>query len=279
MDRRGRGASGDTPPYAIEREFEDVAAVADALAAEAGHPIDVVGHSYGGRAALGASAADARRSAGSCATRARRRRRARATARPASRSGCARTSRSATTTPRWPRSWARSWAWPPADLAAYRADPVWPVAGRGGRHDPARARGRAGPRRLARPARGRPAAGPPDPRRREPARLPRRHRGARPAPRRRPHRRHRRRPPRRPPHAPRRVRRRRRGIPGLSGPRRRRGAADGAGARYRPRVRAPQGEHTRSGCVQRSSRRPQRTPAPPGTDASAHACQLRPCSR
>ncbi len=36
MDRRGRGASGDTLPYAIEREFEDVAAVADALAADAG---------------------------------------------------------------------------------------------------------------------------------------------------------------------------------------------------------------------------------------------------
>ena len=29
IDRRGRGASGDTSPYAIEREFEDVAAVAD----------------------------------------------------------------------------------------------------------------------------------------------------------------------------------------------------------------------------------------------------------
>ena len=28
IDRRGRGASGDTAPYAIEREFEDVAAVA-----------------------------------------------------------------------------------------------------------------------------------------------------------------------------------------------------------------------------------------------------------
>jgi len=55
MDRRGRGASGDTPPYAIEREFEDVAAVADTVAAEAGHPVDVVGHSYGGRAALGAA--------------------------------------------------------------------------------------------------------------------------------------------------------------------------------------------------------------------------------
>ena len=38
IDRRGRGASGDTPPYAIEREFEDVAAVAEALAAETGRP-------------------------------------------------------------------------------------------------------------------------------------------------------------------------------------------------------------------------------------------------
>lgn len=61
MDRRGRGASGDSPAYAIEREFEDVAAVAEALAAGAGAPhgqpghVDVAGHSYGGRCALGAS--------------------------------------------------------------------------------------------------------------------------------------------------------------------------------------------------------------------------------
>jgi pimeloyl-ACP methyl ester carboxylesterase/GNAT superfamily N-acetyltransferase len=55
IDRRGRGASGDTPPYSIEREFEDVAAVASALAAETGAPIDIVGHSYGGRCALGAA--------------------------------------------------------------------------------------------------------------------------------------------------------------------------------------------------------------------------------
>ncbi len=55
MDRRGRGASGDTLPYAIQREFEDVAAVAEALSAAMGAPIDVVGHSYGGRTALGAA--------------------------------------------------------------------------------------------------------------------------------------------------------------------------------------------------------------------------------
>ena len=29
-DRRGRGGSGDTQPYALEREFEDLAAVIDA---------------------------------------------------------------------------------------------------------------------------------------------------------------------------------------------------------------------------------------------------------
>jgi pimeloyl-ACP methyl ester carboxylesterase len=55
IDRRGRGTSGDAPPYSIEREFEDVAAVASSLARESGTPVDVVGHSYGGRCALGAA--------------------------------------------------------------------------------------------------------------------------------------------------------------------------------------------------------------------------------
>jgi pimeloyl-ACP methyl ester carboxylesterase len=55
IDRRGRGASGDTPPYSIEREFGDVAAVTSELARESGAPVDVVGHSYGGRCALGAA--------------------------------------------------------------------------------------------------------------------------------------------------------------------------------------------------------------------------------
>ena len=55
IDRRGRGASGDTLPYAIEREFEDVAAVADALAAETGRTVDAFGHSYGGRCTMGAA--------------------------------------------------------------------------------------------------------------------------------------------------------------------------------------------------------------------------------
>jgi pimeloyl-ACP methyl ester carboxylesterase len=59
MDRRGRGASGDGPPgelYSIEREFDDLAAVARALADEAAPGgVDVVGHSYGGGVALGAA--------------------------------------------------------------------------------------------------------------------------------------------------------------------------------------------------------------------------------
>jgi pimeloyl-ACP methyl ester carboxylesterase len=55
LDRRGRGASGDASAYAIEREYEDLAAVADGLAAESGGLVDLAGHSYGGRCALGAS--------------------------------------------------------------------------------------------------------------------------------------------------------------------------------------------------------------------------------
>jgi len=53
MDRRGRGASGDVEPYAVEREFEDVAAVAEAIVGNAGEPVAVIGHSFGGRVALG----------------------------------------------------------------------------------------------------------------------------------------------------------------------------------------------------------------------------------
>ena len=58
IDRRGRGASGDGAadhPYSIEREFDDLAAVVDAIAADTSFPVDVVGHSYGGRIALGAA--------------------------------------------------------------------------------------------------------------------------------------------------------------------------------------------------------------------------------
>ena len=56
VDRRGRGASGDGEgPYSIELEYDDLAAVADEVAGEAEMPVDVVGHSYGGRIGLGAA--------------------------------------------------------------------------------------------------------------------------------------------------------------------------------------------------------------------------------
>jgi len=58
IDRRGRGESGDGKPgepYEIDREFEDLVAVIDAVAGPGGHPVDVVGHSYGGRIGLGAA--------------------------------------------------------------------------------------------------------------------------------------------------------------------------------------------------------------------------------
>jgi pimeloyl-ACP methyl ester carboxylesterase len=55
IDRRGRGGSGDTLPYDIEREYEDVAAVAVAVAGDPPGLVDIVGHSYGGRCALGAA--------------------------------------------------------------------------------------------------------------------------------------------------------------------------------------------------------------------------------
>lgn len=55
MDRRGRGGSGDADPYEIQREFEDVAAVIDAIAASIGSPINVLGHSYGALCSLEAT--------------------------------------------------------------------------------------------------------------------------------------------------------------------------------------------------------------------------------
>lgn len=57
IDRRGRGASGDTigMGYSIDREYDDLAAVAHTVATLDGRPVDVLGHSYGGRIALGAA--------------------------------------------------------------------------------------------------------------------------------------------------------------------------------------------------------------------------------
>jgi pimeloyl-ACP methyl ester carboxylesterase len=52
-DRRGRGGSGDTLPYALEREFEDI----DALITDAGGSAHLYGISSGGALALEAAAA------------------------------------------------------------------------------------------------------------------------------------------------------------------------------------------------------------------------------
>jgi pimeloyl-ACP methyl ester carboxylesterase len=53
FDRRGRGASGDSEPYAVEREVEDLAAMVEA----AGGSAMVYGHSSGAILALEAAAA------------------------------------------------------------------------------------------------------------------------------------------------------------------------------------------------------------------------------
>jgi pimeloyl-ACP methyl ester carboxylesterase len=52
-DRRGRGDSGDTPPYAVEREVEDL----EALVEEAGGTAFALGHSSGAVLALEAATA------------------------------------------------------------------------------------------------------------------------------------------------------------------------------------------------------------------------------
>ena len=53
FDRRGRGDSGDTLPYAVDREIEDIAAVIGAT----GEPAGLYGTSSGGALALHAAAA------------------------------------------------------------------------------------------------------------------------------------------------------------------------------------------------------------------------------
>ena len=51
MDRRGRGRSGDADEYSLEREYDDIAAVA----AEAGEEINLLGHSFGALCAMEAA--------------------------------------------------------------------------------------------------------------------------------------------------------------------------------------------------------------------------------
>ena len=176
--------------------------------------VDVVGHSYGGRSRARGGAADRVDRAGrllrggadaarrelppgghrGAPARAARRRRSGRRARGVHDRG---------------RRDVRRRTWPP--IARTRS-------GRSGRPPPARSCASWRPRPTRPPrstARGGPPAGPADPRRGEPAGLPRRDRGARRAARRRPHRRHRRRAPRRAPHPSGRLRR---GGPGVPDP-------------------------------------------------------------
>src|SRR5262245_60860345 len=48
LDRRGRGQSGSSAPYAPERELEDISAVLESIAG----PVDLLGHSSGAILAL-----------------------------------------------------------------------------------------------------------------------------------------------------------------------------------------------------------------------------------
>jgi pimeloyl-ACP methyl ester carboxylesterase len=51
MDRRGRGTSGDSPEFSLAKEAQDIVAVVESRPA----PVVVLGHSYGGVAALEAA--------------------------------------------------------------------------------------------------------------------------------------------------------------------------------------------------------------------------------
>lgn len=126
IDRRGRGASGDAPAYDIEREYEDVAAVAEAVARERGlAAVDAFGHSYGGRCVLGAATlTDALRRVISYEG---------APAAPGTRYGDAALAGELVTLAGAGRNeellltfLRRVVGMSSADLAAYQADPVWP---------------------------------------------------------------------------------------------------------------------------------------------------------
>lgn len=56
MDRRGFGASPETGRYSADREFDDVAAVVDAVAERSGQAVVLFGHSWGASCVIGAAA-------------------------------------------------------------------------------------------------------------------------------------------------------------------------------------------------------------------------------
>ena len=128
IDRRGRGDSGDGGgPYSIGLELDDLAAVADVLAEESGGPVDVLGHSLGGRIALGATLRTpsirrviAYESAPGSTLRAPSERDELLEALRADLAGGDNDALLA-------RFMTEAVGMPPADLAAFRADPIWPL--------------------------------------------------------------------------------------------------------------------------------------------------------
>lgn len=58
LNRRGRPGSGDTAPYSIEREYEDIEAALQLASDESGTRADLVAHSFGAVCALGAALLD-----------------------------------------------------------------------------------------------------------------------------------------------------------------------------------------------------------------------------
>ena len=113
--------------YSIGLELDDLAAVADALAAETGGPVDVLGHSLGGRIALGASLRTpsirrviAYESAPGSTLRAPGER---DELLDALRDDLARGDNDALLA----RFMTDAVGMPAADLAAFRADPIWPL--------------------------------------------------------------------------------------------------------------------------------------------------------
>jgi pimeloyl-ACP methyl ester carboxylesterase len=126
VDRRGRSDSGDGEgPYSIGLELDDLAAVAEAIAVETDGPVDVLGHSLGGRIALGASLRSpsirrviAYESAPGATRRA-----------PGERDELLETLRAdlkrGDNDALLARFMTEAVGMPPADLAAFRADPIW----------------------------------------------------------------------------------------------------------------------------------------------------------
>jgi pimeloyl-ACP methyl ester carboxylesterase len=126
IDRRGRGASGDAASYAIEREYDDLAAVARAIAGEAGERVDVAGHSYGGRCALGAALRTDAIARVVCYEGAPPP--TDVSYQPAGLEGeLRRLLEAGRTDELYATFLTRVVGLPPAELASYRADPVWPV--------------------------------------------------------------------------------------------------------------------------------------------------------